>query len=206
MCFVYSSFCSLQLIVLSRSPCLPPRANIARTAVQNVTSTSTQRSAGQLALHKNLLALLSIPYSHQIITGLFSCPIYLHYFLRERRGRRQQPCGAEPCAFFRTTKSTTRYRWYVCVLAVLLFRRWFCSPSRSSSRFFLRKLHPYYCRSERDIASIQHSTDRAISSAQVALASIKSLVALNHGSLLSWVSSFYPHHIYELKSSLRERS
>ena len=169
----------------------PPPANIARTAVQSVTSTSTQRSAGQLALHKNLLALLSIPYSHQIITGLFflphlfTCFSNLHYFLRERRGRRRQPCGAEPCAFFRTTQSTTRYRWYVCVLAVLLFRRWFCSPSRSSSRFFLRKLHPHYCRSERDLASIQHSTDRAISSAQVVLASIKSLVALNHGSLLS---------------------
>ena len=41
-----------QLTVLSRSPCSPPPnpANIARTAVQNVTSTSTQHSAGQLAL------------------------------------------------------------------------------------------------------------------------------------------------------------
>ena len=54
-----------------------------------------------------------------------------------------------------------------------------------SSRFFLRKLHPYYCRSKRDIANIQHSTDRAISAAQVALAIIKSLVALNHEPLLS---------------------
>ena len=71
MCFVYSSFCFLQMIVLSRSPCAPPPANIARTTVQNVTSTSTQHSAGHLALHKHLLALLSIRYSHQIITGLF---------------------------------------------------------------------------------------------------------------------------------------
>ena len=73
-CFVYSSFCFLQLIVLSRSPCPPPPTNIARTAVQNVTSTSTQHSAGQLALHKHLLALLSIPFAHQIITGLFFLP------------------------------------------------------------------------------------------------------------------------------------
>ena len=35
-------------------PMSPPPANIARTAVQNVTSTSTQHSAGQLALHKHL--------------------------------------------------------------------------------------------------------------------------------------------------------
>ena len=71
----------------------------------------------------------------------------------------------------------------MCVLVCLLFHHWFCSPSRSSSRFFLRKLHPYYCRSERDIDNVQHSTDRAISSAQVARAIFKSLVALNHGPL-----------------------
>ena len=51
-----------------------PPANIARTAVQSVTSRSTQHSAGQLALHKHLLALLSIRYSHQKITGLFFLP------------------------------------------------------------------------------------------------------------------------------------
>ena len=73
----------------------------------------------------------------------------------------------------------------MCVLVFLLFRRGFCSPSRPFSRFFLRKLHPYYCRSERDIADIQHSTDRASNSAQVALGIIKSLVALNYGPLLS---------------------
>ena len=73
-CFVYSSFCFLQMIVLSRSRCAPPPpANIARTAVQNVTS-SIQHSPGQLALHKHLLTLLSIRYSHQIITGLFFLP------------------------------------------------------------------------------------------------------------------------------------
>ena len=76
-CFVYSCFCFLlQINALSRSPCpLPRRKNlcgeliklcffhppeeekkkkIARFAVQNVTSTSTQHSAGQLALHKHL--------------------------------------------------------------------------------------------------------------------------------------------------------
>ena len=75
--FVYSSLCFLQLIVLSRSPPTPPPANIARTAVQNVASTSTRHSAGQLALRKHLLVLLSIPYSHQIVTGLF---FLLHLF------------------------------------------------------------------------------------------------------------------------------
>ena len=90
----------------------------------------------------------------------------------------------------------------MCVLVFLLFRRCFCSPCRSSSsRLFLHKLHPYYCRSKRDIANIQHITDRVISSAQGALAIIKSLVALNHGPLLRC-----PLHIYWLKSSLRERS
>ena len=54
--------------------------------------------------------------------------------------------------------------------------------------FFAKYTLPYYYyRSERDIANKQHSTgeDRAISSAQVALGIIKSLVALNHGPLLS---------------------
>ena len=50
---------------------------------------------------------------------------------------------------------------------------------------FLRKFHLYYCRSERDIANIPHSTDRTISSAQVALGIVKSLVALNHGPVFS---------------------
>ena len=58
----------------SSVPMSPPPANIARTAVQNATSTSTQHSAGQLALHKHFLALLLIRYSHQIITGLFFLP------------------------------------------------------------------------------------------------------------------------------------
>ena len=50
---------------------------------------------------------------------------------------------------------------------------------------FFANFSLHSCRSKRDIANIQHSTDRAISSAQVALGIIKSLVALNHGPLLS---------------------
>ena len=50
---------------------------------------------------------------------------------------------------------------------------------------FSSQITLYYCRSERDMANIQHSTDRAICSAQVALSIIKSLVALNHEPLLS---------------------
>ena len=99
LCISY--FCFLQLIVLSRSPCPPPlSANSSRTAVQNVTSTSTQHSAGQLALHKHLLALLSIRYSHQIITGLLFLPplhmFQLHSSVRERSGRRQPPAERSP--------------------------------------------------------------------------------------------------------------
>ena len=78
--FMYVFF--VLVFLLSSDDCLlsvptcppPPPANIARTAVQNVTSTSTQHSARQLALHKHLLALLSIRYSRQIITGLFFLP------------------------------------------------------------------------------------------------------------------------------------
>ena len=52
---VYSYFFFVQLIVLSQSPCFPPPANYTCTADQNVTSRSTQHSAGQLAL-RHLLA------------------------------------------------------------------------------------------------------------------------------------------------------
>ena len=49
---------------------------------------------------------------------------------------------------------------------------------------FSSQITPVLLRSERDIANIQHSTDRAISSAQVALGIVNSLVALYHGPLL----------------------
>ena len=66
-----------------------------------------------------------------------------------------------------------------------LSRRWFCCPSRSSLRYSLRKLCLYYCRTERDIANVQQSTDKAITSAQIALGIIKPQIALDHGPLLS---------------------
>ena len=117
------------------------------------------------------------------------------------------------CAFFRRYSSTgyhAKYQvpgtgLYVCRLASLCF----CHSivlSRSSSCFRLasycffhsivlsryssylcflfRKLHPY-CRSERDVANTQKSQHKTISSAQVDLGIIKSLIALNHGPLLS---------------------
>ena len=46
------------------------------------------------------------------------------------------------------------------------------------------KLHPY-CRSERGIANKYTAQHRPISSAQVALGTVKSLVATNHGPLIS---------------------
>ena len=79
-----------------------------------------------------------------------------------------------------------RVYWYVytaavyCCLLVFLL-----SPlivlSRSSCSF--RNLHP--CSRSRDIASKHAAHHRAASSAQVALGIIKSLVAPNHGPLLS---------------------
>ena len=92
---VYSSFCS-HLIILSRiSPCFFP-ANYTLTADQNVTSTSTQYNAGQLALHKRLLAL-SIRYSHQIIIGLFFPPrlhVSFAFFLARAGGVSRPRSGA----------------------------------------------------------------------------------------------------------------
>ena len=81
----------------------PSPANSIRTAVQNVSSTSTQHSAGQLALHKHLLALLSIRYLHQIIAGLFflhSLHMFsLHCTVRDCSGRRQSPAERSPVLF-----------------------------------------------------------------------------------------------------------
>ena len=51
--------------------------------------------------------------------------------------------------------------------------------------FFANHTRTTVLPSERDIANIQHSTDRAISSAQVPLGIIKSLVALIVGPPLS---------------------
>ena len=133
LCTMYV-FCVL-ILLLSSVDCplsvpMPPiPASIARTAVQNVTSTSTQHSARQLALHKHLLALLSIPYTHQIITSLFFLPhlfhvsVKMHCFLRERSGRRQQPCGAEPCAFCIEPHKVPPGTRSACLYSSFCFRR-----------------------------------------------------------------------------------
>ena len=84
---------------------------------------------------------------------------------------------------------------YVVLLSFRLFAFVFdfvLHLSRSSSRFFPRKLYPY-CRSDlTSPTSTQRSTDSAISSAQVvALGIIKSLVAPNREPLLSAPFTFF---------------
>ena len=71
---MYSSFCFPQLIVLSRSPCPPPRKY--RTycrSERDINKHTAQRRAISSAIQQ-LLALLSIRYSHEIIKGLFFLP------------------------------------------------------------------------------------------------------------------------------------
>ena len=67
--FLLSSVdCSLSV------PMPPPPPRKYRTycrSERNINKHTAQRRAGQLALHKHLSALLSIRYSHQIVTGLF---------------------------------------------------------------------------------------------------------------------------------------
>ena len=97
------------------------------------------------------------------------------------------------CDFFRTNSSTRyhaksiRYQVPVCTcidytsfcfLHLIVF-----SPSFLDHVFF-RKLHTY-CRSERGIANKRTAQHRPISSAQVALGIIKSIVSRNHGPLTS---------------------
>ena len=108
----------------------PPKISI-RTVVQNVTSSSTQHSAGQLAPHKHLLAL-SIRYSHQTIAGLLFLPplhmFQLHSSVRERSGRRQPPAERSPVLFLPHRvppgiRRSTRYQVpvvRVCSLLVFL--------------------------------------------------------------------------------------
>ena len=72
-----------------------PYANYTRTADQNVTSTtSTQRSTGQLALHKQFLAL-PIRYLHQIMALFFLPPSHglVAFFL----ARATPPAERSPC-------------------------------------------------------------------------------------------------------------
>ena len=102
-------------------------------------------------------------------------------------------CGAVLCraalCFLSNTPSTSYAKYRVPKTGMHVCTRLFdvfidCPPSRSSWRLFSRKLHPY-CRSEHDVANKHTAQQRAISSAPVALGIIKSLVAANHGPLLS---------------------
>ena len=104
----------------------------------------------------------------------------------------------------------TKYQFAGTGMYVFLYSSFSFLQSRLSSLgpyvFFPRKLHPH-CRSECDIANkhtVQCTQHRATtsSSAQAALGIINSLVAPNHGPLLSapFTSMFWLH------SSLRERS
>ena len=108
------------------------------------------------------------------------------------------PCGAVHCpavrscvvlrsAFLRAhrTRCYERYqipgtRLYVCTRIFTFFNG--CPPSQSCSCFGFRKIH-WCCRSQRDIDKKQTTQHRAISSAQVALGIIQSLVAANNGLL-----------------------
>ena len=103
-------------------------------------------------------------------------------------------CGAVLCRtvlFFEHVvpdiMRSARYQVPVCTYVCARLFAFFidCPPSRSSSRFFLsRKLHSR-CRSERNIANKHTAHLWATRSAKVALGIIKSLVAPNHGPLLS---------------------
>ena len=73
--FVYSSFCFLQLIVLSRSTCPPPPSKY-RTyycgSERDINKHTTQHKA--ISPAQAPLGIISIRYSHQTITGLFFLP------------------------------------------------------------------------------------------------------------------------------------
>ena len=101
-------------------------------------------------------------------------------------------CGAVPCCAMLSFEDTvpgimrsTRYQVPVCSCVL------FCLPSSLIVHPLgpvlvspTRKSHSY-CQSECDIANKHKALHRAISSAQVALGITKSLVAPNHGPLLS---------------------
>ena len=102
-------------------------------------------------------------------------------------------CRAVPCYAVLSLEHSTRYHAKYLVpdtgmyVRVLVFFAFFldCPPSRSASRFFLRKLHPY-CRSERDIANkntAQHRQDHQLCTSSSWHYQL--LVAPNRGPLLS---------------------
>ena len=195
--FVYSSFCFLQMIVLSRSPCPPPprkhrtycrsERDINKHIAQRRAMSSAQAPLGiiinSLFASNNHGPLLPAPYIYmfQLLNScILPCASVaggVSSLAKQSPMLSLEPHSRVPPGIGRSTRYQVPLV-RVCARSFLLFRRWFCSPSRSSSRYFLRKLHPSYCRSERNITNTQHSTDRA-------LGIIKSLVALNHGPLLS---------------------
>ena len=108
-------------------------------------------------------------------------------------------CGAVPCccravlSFEHTVPGIMRSTRYqvpecTCVLVFLPFSVivLVLGPLRA---VIFRKIHPY-CRSECDIANKHTAQHRANSSTHVALGIITSLVAPNHGPLLSALSKF----------------
>ena len=166
---MYSSFCFLQLTVLSRSPCPPPApAYIARSYIFRIYRTycRSERDINKHTAQCRAISSAQAPFGI-IINSLFAPinhgPLLSAPFIYMCQSLNSciPPCasvagGASSLAERSPVLSLnhteyhqvldevpgTRYGWYVCVLVFLLFRRWFCSPSRSSSRFFLRNLHP----------------------------------------------------------------
>ena len=115
-CFVYSSFCFLQMIVLSRYPCPPPPRKY-RThccSERDINKHTAQRRAISSA-QAPLGIIINSPFAPNNHGPLLAAPfIYIFQLLN----RCTLPCAsvaggvislAEPCAFFRTTQSTTRY-------------------------------------------------------------------------------------------------
>ena len=81
---------------------------------------------------------------------------------------------------------------YACTMYVFVFllSSWIVLPLGPLHVFFLSQNMPVLCRSERDIADKHTAQHRATGSAPVALDIIKSLVAPNHGPLLSAAFTF----------------
>ena len=79
---------------------------------------------------------------------------------------------------------STRYQVPVCTRVLVFLLSLLIVLPLGPLRVFFRISHPY-CRAEHDIANEHTAQHKAISSAQVALGIIKSLVAPNHGPLLA---------------------
>ena len=101
-----------------------------------------------------------------------------HSFLRERVGWRQPPAERSPVLSLEHKKHHqvlgevpgTRYQVVRVCTRLFAFVVDFVLHLGPLRDFFVANFTRTNCRSERDIANMQHSTDRAISPAQVALA------------------------------------